>query len=256
MEKIMAIEKQPNSPSVQYTTKENKKANVVAMILFTDIDSKENYILLIQKQDQLQTPGGKVKTIDSENSDSPKRIRTEEETYLHAAIREACEEICNIETDNYKKLEQLLNETKTIYIVNAAERQKLNLRPEDGNYDTRTLSFYLGAKNFEEMRRLLKDPDPNNTDATAAYIVPCKSVANEKNVSLTVEGSKGKCSLENIGIRPTTITILREGMLPKIQEKFLISQSYSRSVSPTHFQPAEEKTIANQQEQCKITPKT
>ncbi len=243
----MATEKQPIS---QYLTAEGKKANTVAMILFEDENSKKKYIFLIEKvqdkKSQLQTPGGKVKVTDAEVELS------EEDTYIKAAIREACEEICNIEKDNYKKLEMLLNEIKPIYIVNAAERQKLNLRPENGPYDTRTLCFYLGAQQLEEMRCLLKDPDPNNTDATATYLVPCKSVANEKNVSLTVEGSKGKCSLENIGIRPTTITILHEGMLPKIQEKFLISQSYSRSASPTHFQPAEEKTIVNEEQSYKI----
>ena len=99
----MATEKQPIS---QYLTAEGKKANAVAMILFTDESPEENYIFLIKKGQQLQTPGGKV-----------------------------------------------------------------------------------------------------------------------------------------------VIT------LAKIQQKFLISQSYSRSASPTHFQPAGEKTTANQQEQCNITHK-
>ena len=248
----MATEKQPIS---QYLTAEGKKANTVAMILFEDENSKEKYIFLVEKvqdkKSQLQTPGGKVKVTDAEVELS------EEDTYIKAAIREACEEICGDNLENCEKFEVLLNQKKPTYIVNAAERQKLALRAENGHYDTRTICFYLGTQKLETMRALLKTPEPNDTDAIAAYLAPCRSIVEEENGALEVEGKEKKYILSNIGIRITTITILKhcEGVLAKIKQNCPISQSYSRSASPTHFQPIGQKATDNEQGQSKITPK-
>jgi hypothetical protein len=257
----MAAE-EPTVQEIQFLTTENKKANAAAMILFSDEDSQKKYIFLIQKeqqlqdkkQEQLQTPGGKVKATDAPLSHEES---LEEKTYLRAAIREACEEICGHPgNDNYKKFEALLNKEKPLYIVNAAERQKLSLRAENGPYDTRTICFYLGKKKLEEMRAFLKTPDPNQPDAKAAYIAPCETIVNEKNPSLMVTGQNEECTLLDIDIRITTITILhhKEGVLSKIQENFAFSESYSRGTSPTHFQPAEKETIIHEQKRHMITP--
>lgn len=183
--------------------------------------------------------------IQTADAHSPGNELTEEQTYLRAAIREACEEICgDPDSEKYKNFEALLNKEKPLYIVNAAERKKLSLRPEVGNYDTRTICFYLREKKLKEMRTFLKDPVLSSKDALAAYIAPCESIVNEKNETLTVEEQKEECTLLGIAIRITTITILhhKEGVLSKIQENFAFSESYSRSSSPTHFQPAAEET--------------
>jgi hypothetical protein len=86
-----------------------------------------------------------------------------------------------------------LNQKKPIHIVNAAERQKLALRAENGPYDTRTICFYLGTQKLATMRAFLKTPKPSDTDAIAAYLVPCKSIVMEENGTLEVEGKEETC---------------------------------------------------------------